>query len=315
MHKNLRPPTIHLKLSMPDNNSLNFEFERDDMILSIESDFELMAMQEHEYRETMLLASFDDDSKQQRKSHDSHSTALTEDTSFQADGDDQDFLDLDDIPATVHSQSVTNDEDSTVVSKNTGKGTPGKLDVLCGQSRTCASHSGNRRFQRVLDHYAPRYDAVNSKQEKMALTKEIVSCIQGSGGRFLRLKDGHWHEISTVTARDKVSHALRTKAASWKRQQQQEKTGGTSSVTLAKTLKKPTHRGRRLGKNHNRQRSSSSSLNTRSSDIVASSFDGNDPTSNNLIEDLLKTQREIFANLQKNSATSKDEHPLRRTSR
>ncbi|KAG7338905.1 hypothetical protein IV203_004805 [Nitzschia inconspicua] len=102
-------------------------------------------------------------------------------------------------------------------------GMPGKFDVLCGQSRICASHTGNRRFQVVLDIYAPRYDAATSKQEKMIMTKEIVASIQHAGGRFLKYKEGQWEEISDVTARDKASHALRTKVASWKRQQLEKK--------------------------------------------------------------------------------------------
>jgi len=53
------------------------------------------------------------------------------------------------------------------------------------------------------------------------MTKAVVSTIHESGGRFLKFKDGMWEEISTVAARDKVSHALRTKVSSWKRQHQQ----------------------------------------------------------------------------------------------
>merc|ERR1712176_687540 len=99
--------------------------------------------------------------------------------------------------------------------------TPTKPDILCGQSRVCASHPGNRRFQAVLDDFLYRYDMATSKQEKMCMTKEVVSIIHADGGRFLKYKDGMWEEISTVAARDKVSHALRTKVASWKRQHQQ----------------------------------------------------------------------------------------------
>merc|ERR1712193_58445 len=53
------------------------------------------------------------------------------------------------------------------------------------------------------------------------MTKEVVSIIHADGGRFLKYKDGMWEEISNVAARDKVSHALRTKVASWKKQKQQ----------------------------------------------------------------------------------------------
>jgi len=51
----------------------------------------------------------------------------------------------------------------------------------------------------------------------MMTTKEIVACIHNSGGRFLKFKnnDGMWEEISNSAAHDKVSHVLRTKAASY----------------------------------------------------------------------------------------------------
>jgi len=196
------------------------------------------------------------------------------------------------------------------------KGIPGKFDVLCGQSRICANHTGNRRFQVVLDLYAPRYDAATSKQEKMTLTKEIVGCITHSGGRFLKYKDGLWQEISTVTARDKVSHALRTKVASWRRQQQQQQqqqqAQGENLSPSSKGKPSPRRRGA-----HRRRRSSGTSVATSASDIVTTSFDGNDPASTALVEDLLKTQREIFATLQQSSEVSspskrKEKHPLKR---
>lgn len=99
--------------------------------------------------------------------------------------------------------------------------TPTPEDILCGQSRVCASHPGNRNFQQILEDFAHNYDIATSKQEKMQMTKAVVSIIHESGGRFLKFKDGMWEEISTVAARDKVSHALRTKVSSWKRQHQQ----------------------------------------------------------------------------------------------
>jgi len=262
----------------------------------------------------ILLAPAEDDIKQQQQNNNSYSTDLTEDTPIQTDGDDQEFLQADQTPAKVLSQSVTNDEDSSVDTQSINIHGPGKLDVLCGQSRTCASHSGNRYFQQILERYAPKYDAVNSKQEKMTLTKEIVAHIQNEGGRFLRMKDKQWQEIPTVTARDKVSHALRTKVASLKRQQQEKSDGNSSSVSSVKSAKKPTHRGRRSGKNNDSGKcSSSSSVNSRDSDIVSTSFDGQDPRLK--IEDLIKTQRAIFATLQSSETSKHVHHPLRRSSR
>ena len=102
--------------------------------------------------------------------------------------------------------------------------TPTQYDILCGQSRTCANHYGNQRFQTLLEEYATRYCSIQSKQQKMNLTKEIVHRIRhGVGGRFLKYHKatGSWKEISDVMARDKISHALRTKVATWKRKQKQ----------------------------------------------------------------------------------------------
>jgi hypothetical protein len=182
-----------------------------------------------------------------------------------------------------------------------GAGVPSKLDILCGQSRICASHAGNRRFQAVLDIYAPRYDSVTSKQEKMFITKEIVACIRSAGGRFLKFKAGLWEEISDVTARDKVSHALRTKVASWKRQQEETANGDKSSTAKSKSATKPSHR---RGGGQRSRRSSGSSVATNASDIVTTSFDGNDSASANVMGELIKAQREIFASL--TTSTSSD---------
>jgi hypothetical protein len=120
-------------------------------------------------------------------------------------------------------------------------GVPTPEDILCGQSRVCANHPGNRTFQSVLADFAHRYDIATSKQEKMQMTKAIVSIIHDSGGRFLKYKDGMWEEISTVAARDKVSHALRTKVSSWRRQNQQllqKEKGPFSRQSMARQSRK-----------------------------------------------------------------------------
>merc|ERR1711957_793309 len=180
---------------------------------------------------------------------------------------------------------------------------PTECDILCGQSRICASHVGNKRFQAVLDMYAARYDNATSKQEKMMGTKEIVACIHNSSGRFLKYKndDGMWEEISNVAARDKVSHALRTKAASWKRQQHQlllqgkegnnDSCGGSRSNGGRRRSSIPNgiygrHRKRGGGRY---QRSSSPS--------IASNSSNGGSNSAAVVNDLMKAQREIFATL------------------
>jgi hypothetical protein len=181
-------------------------------------------------------------------------------------------------------------------------GLPTKFDVLCGQSRICANHTGNRRFQVVLDIYSPKYEAAKSKQDKMMLTKEIVSCIATSGGRFLKFNDGMWVEISSVTARDKVSHALRTKVQSWKRHQEEP-----SPAT-------PKKRGSMRKRRNIRRRSVPSAVPSMS-EVRAVSFDGSTTSSTSIMDELLRTQREIFEKLTQNDkpGSSKQTHPLKRT--
>ena len=190
--------------------------------------------------------------------------------------------------------------------------------------------------------YATRYESATSKQEKMALTKEIVGCITTSGGRFLKYKDGMWQEISTVMARDKVSHALRTKNASWKKQQEEQvkqrkasgkatTTGGKpkramstsaaiSSVAAAAAAKddaskRKTHRRRSsapvaAAAVARRRRSSTSIFKSLSE---GGSFDGNDSSSSNIMDSLLSKQREIFASLTKTSDKDGNSvHPLKK---
>ena len=193
-------------------------------------------------------------------------------------------------PQTEEDESTDEEVSALIAQKfpsSHGSIVPTKFDILCGQSRICASHTGNRRFQVVLDTYAERYDAVTSKQEKMNLTKEIVGCIHASNGRFLKYKNGSWTEISNVLARDKVSHALRTKVASWKRQK--EEAAAPKTTEKAKSPARKTHR-RKSSSGGRRRRSSTS--------IMTSSFDATDSTAKNAVmEDLLRAQREIFASL------------------
>jgi len=168
---------------------------------------------------------------------------------------------------------------------------PTMNDILCGQSRVCASHEGNRHFQAVLDRFARKYEKATSKQEKMTMTKEIVAIIHNQGGKFLKNKDGMWEEISTVAARDKVSHALRTKVASWKRQEQQRLQQSRIAKGSSNTKKSKHRKGSR--------RSSAPATSKPFSDISpGTSFDGSDSTaSESKVSDMLRYQQQVFENL------------------
>lgn len=206
-------------------------------------------------------------------------------------------------------RSIADADNATICADHVQVGMPSKFDVLCGQSRICANHTGNCRFQVVLDIYASRYEAAKSKQDKMMLTKEIVACIASSGGRFLKYTDGMWNEISCVTARDKVSHALRTKVQSRKKQKAEK---------ISPHAKKGGSRGKRR---HSLRRSAPSSLSPNLDEVRAVSFDGSDgsnTSSSAIMDDLLRAQREIFEQLtqedfKQNKNTPKPTHPLKRT--
>lgn len=167
---------------------------------------------------------------------------------------------------------------------------PTKEDILCGQSRVCASHPGNRHFQQVLADFAHRYDIATSKQEKMQMTKAIVSIIHDSGGRFLKFKDGMWQEISTVAARDKVSHALRTKVSSWKRQHAQ-------LLQRERDLFAPPRRTSLSRKSRKRGLPTSTRTNNNDDEAAPISFDADDVQSSSKVSELLHSQQALFAQL------------------
>jgi hypothetical protein len=86
----------------------------------------------------------------------------------------------------------------------------GQRDILCGKDKTYAKHLGNRIFRAAILAFRDLYGSARCKQDKMAITRAVVRRLHdGYGSRFVRFHDGRWEEISDVTARDKVSHALR----------------------------------------------------------------------------------------------------------
>jgi len=81
---------------------------------------------------------------------------------------------------------------------------------MCGKDKTHAKQQGNRLFKDKIEETKVAYSQAPSKQEKMVITKEIVTFMQTEyGSRFLKMVDGQWVEINNQAARDKVSHALR----------------------------------------------------------------------------------------------------------
>lgn len=84
-------------------------------------------------------------------------------------------------------------------------------DILCGKEKHCVSHPGSLNFRAIIDKYACKYQEAITKQEKMNVTKEIYDNLGAQNSRFLKWNAASkgWEELSSLLARDKISHALR----------------------------------------------------------------------------------------------------------
>ena len=87
---------------------------------------------------------------------------------------------------------------------------PTDADVLCGRGGRTNHHPGNKLYLRLKEEIQDRYLAA-SKNDKTAISQELVDGIHKRGGRFLEQDDatGDWFEITAVKARKKASQTLR----------------------------------------------------------------------------------------------------------
>lgn len=87
---------------------------------------------------------------------------------------------------------------------------PTEMDILCSKDKSVAKHPGNVVFRERIERGTVPYVTAANKQEKMKITRDIVTAMQSKyGSRFLKQKGDAWVEINNQMARDKVSHALR----------------------------------------------------------------------------------------------------------
>jgi hypothetical protein len=85
---------------------------------------------------------------------------------------------------------------------------PNLSDVLFGKEKSVQEHSGNIRYLNLIAEFWDRYDGAK-KIEKKSITGEMVDLVKKSGGRFLKMDDFGWVEVSDIIAREKVSNAFR----------------------------------------------------------------------------------------------------------
>eukprot|EP00977_Amphora_coffeiformis_P015328 scaffold4510_cov183-Amphora_coffeaeformis.AAC.13 len=108
---------------------------------------------------------------------------------------------------------------------------PTEMDILCSKDKSVAKHPGNLVFRERIEQGTADYSTAVSKQEKMKITRDIVTFMQQNyGSRFLKQKGDAWVEINNQMARDKVSHALRFAA--------KNANGGANNSTTTNNKKK-----------------------------------------------------------------------------
>eukprot|EP00339_Tiarina_fusa_P026309 CAMPEP_0117083640 /NCGR_PEP_ID=MMETSP0472-20121206/58883_1 /TAXON_ID=693140 ORGANISM="Tiarina fusus, Strain LIS" /NCGR_SAMPLE_ID=MMETSP0472 /ASSEMBLY_ACC=CAM_ASM_000603 /LENGTH=579 /DNA_ID=CAMNT_0004812337 /DNA_START=121 /DNA_END=1861 /DNA_ORIENTATION=+ len=89
---------------------------------------------------------------------------------------------------------------------------PNRLDVLFGRGKPIQEHFGNIRYHSLLDYYQNAYER-SKKFEKMQISQRVVDTVHAFVGRFLKQEGSGWVEVDDLVARDKVSHAFRTRRA------------------------------------------------------------------------------------------------------
>ena len=85
---------------------------------------------------------------------------------------------------------------------------PGPLDIISGKSSVTKYHSGNIRYESVLDDYMNEYESA-SKMDKTKIAEKIVRVIITNNGRFIKKTEEGWVETTFLEARNKVSMAYR----------------------------------------------------------------------------------------------------------
>lgn len=87
---------------------------------------------------------------------------------------------------------------------------PAHADVLFGRGKPFREHIGNMGLFDLLDANLMRYEVVTMR-EKSRIIAEMVDLIKAEHGRFLKQEGHAWVEVDDKMAREKVSHAFRTR--------------------------------------------------------------------------------------------------------
>ncbi|CAJ1958684.1 unnamed protein product [Cylindrotheca closterium] len=105
-------------------------------------------------------------------------------------------------------KSLQQQEENSTMSKNII--VPGRFDVLFGRGKPIQEHYGNLRYHSLLDNYQSEYEQAK-KFDKMEIAQKTVDQVHSYAGRFLKQEGAVWIAVDDSVAREKVSHAFRTR--------------------------------------------------------------------------------------------------------
>jgi hypothetical protein len=117
---------------------------------------------------------------------------------------------------------------------------PRRLDILLGRGKPIQEHFGNLRYHALLDYYQNAYERA-MKFDKCQISRRIVETVHANNGRFLKQEGAGWSLVDDHVARDKVSHAFRTRRTSMiSNSSAQAPTSSVQAPTETSSVQAPT---------------------------------------------------------------------------
>ncbi|GAX10370.1 hypothetical protein FisN_3Lh585 [Fistulifera solaris] len=124
-------------------------------------------------------------------------------------------------PSTILSHpSMSTTIEPTRTAPQTWFSQPSDHDIVCGRGKSICAHAGNQKFRRMIVARREEYQSTLKRDDKARITAEVVQalCNGPSPSRFL-IKDTEtdlYREVDMEYAREKVSHALRSRLSTSK---------------------------------------------------------------------------------------------------
>jgi hypothetical protein len=100
---------------------------------------------------------------------------------------------------------------------------PTEHDIFCGRGGRSNHHPGNKRYRAEVDNLRDWYTSLDDKDEKTDLSQCLVDYVKSYGARFLERDETGWYVIDDITARRKVSQALREDTDPLKRHEKRQR--------------------------------------------------------------------------------------------